>query len=215
MRLRNNPQANDNLKKYPDLVYVIPENMRGKWHQSFGNDHPISIEIGMGKGDFIIHHALNEPDMNFIGLEKYSTVMEKALRKVLNHEHLNNLCLVKDDAIRLGDIFSDHEIDRIYLNFSDPWPKSRHAKRRLTYQKYLDLYKKILKPGGSLIFKTDNRKLFEYSLVSIASDKEFIWDDVCLDLHHSDGYDDNIVTEYERKFSPFSPIYQLKVHVRG
>ena len=125
-----------------------------------------------------------------------------------------NLIFLKDDAVRLPELFENGELDRIYLNFSDPWPKSRHAKRRLTYPSFLELYKNALKKQGEMIFKTDNRNLFEYSLVTFANNG-FVFEDVCLDLHHQEGYEDNIQTEYERKFSKNGPIYRLAVRVKG
>lgn len=210
MRLRNNPDAMPFLEEHADLVFINPREHFGKWKEVFGNDHPIAIEIGMGKGDFIIENARRNPDINFIGIEKYSTVLTIAVKKYLDGETLPNLCFMKEDAAVLNEVFAESEIDTIYLNFSDPWPKKRHAKRRLTYSTFLDVYKLILKEGGHLIFKTDNRPFFEYSLVSMNNYGAHFFD-VCLDLHHSDGYEDNVMTEYEKKFSPYGPIYRIDI----
>jgi len=212
MRLRNNPNAESHLSSHEDFVDIRPEQTAGLWRSRFQNDAPLHLEIGMGKGDFIIGHALRDKDINFIGMEKYATVMDKALLKLERQETFpDNLRFLKDDAVNLDTLFAPGELDTIYLNFSDPWPKKKHAKRRLTYRTYLEKYIKVLKAGGDLIFKTDNRSLFEYSLVSIPA-SGFIIDDVSLDLHHSEGYDDNIMTEYERKFSKNGPIYYLRAH---
>lgn len=212
MRLRNNPEALDYLLSQEGLVYINPTDVKGKWHEIFGNDNPIFIEIGMGKGDFILENAKRYPEKNFIGIEKYSTVLTIAVKKAKNDEIPSNLRYLKEDAVRLNEVFDDEEIDGIFLNFSDPWPKKRHTKRRLTYKSFLDVYKKLIKDQGHLVFKTDNRGLFEYSLSSFAN-YGLTFEDICLDLHHSEGYDDNIQTEYERKFSPRGPIYRADVVV--
>ncbi|MBS5113497.1 MAG: tRNA (guanosine(46)-N7)-methyltransferase TrmB [Coprobacillus cateniformis] len=214
MRLRNNPKANEILENHKDIVVFNPNENKGKWHDVFSNDHPIYIEIGMGKGDFIIENAKTYPDINFIGIEKFPSVMVGALKKIDEEEPLANLRLMKVDAIELNDIFLENEVSRIYLNFSDPWPKKKHAKRRLTSETFLPIYQNILKRDGELILKTDNRTLFEYSLISF---QQFglQFEDVCLDLHHSDAYEDNIQTEYERKFSPFGPIYRIVTKFKG
>ncbi|MGX8680404.1 MAG: tRNA (guanosine(46)-N7)-methyltransferase TrmB, partial [bacterium] len=166
MRVRSNPKALEKLEQYPELVYLNPVDMKNKWAETFGNDHPIYIEIGMGKGDFIIENARRYPEINFIGIEKITTILYKAVHKYQEGEPLDNLLFVKEDAAMLGDIFGEGEVDQIFLNFSDPWPKKRHEKRRLTYRSYIDVYKQILKPLGHIILKTDNRSLFEYTLVS-------------------------------------------------
>lgn len=215
MRLRNNPKANEILMAHSHIVILDGKKYKNQWHQLFGNNNPIYIEIGMGKGDFIIENAKRYPEINFIGIEKFPSVMVGAIKKIdqLTKE-LPNLKLLKEDAILLKDIFESHEISRIYLNFSDPWPKKRHTKRRLTSPAFLNVFEDILKKDGELIFKTDNRLLFEYSLVSFQN-YGLYFDDVCLDLHHSEGYEDNIQTEYERKFSPYGPIYQIKAKFKG
>jgi len=215
MRLRNNPKANEILEAHQEIVILNTRDYKGCWKDVFGNDHPIYIEIGMGKGDFIIENAKRYPDINFIGIEKFPSVMVGAIKKIDEEECLpSNLKLMKEDAIFLTEVFDENEIDRIYLNFSDPWPKKKHTKRRLTSHHFLPVYKNILKEEGQLILKTDNRLLFEYSLISFQQfGMNFI--DVCLDLHHSEGYEDNIQTEYERKFSPFGPIYRIVTDFKG
>lgn len=215
MRLRNNPKANDILAAHQNVVILNSRDYHGKWHEVFQNDRPIYIEIGMGKGDFIIENAKRYSHINFIGIEKFPSVMVGALKKYdALSKDLMNLKFLKEDALFLDEIFDVQEISRIYLNFSDPWPKKKHAKRRLTSPTFLPIYEKILKHDGELILKTDNRSLFEYSLISFQQ-YGLQFEDVCLDLHHSEGYDDNIQTEYERKFSPFGPIYQIKTIWKG
>lgn len=179
-------------------VYYVdsPKDYKGSWNSLFGNDNPIYIEIGMGKGDFIIENALRYPDINFIGIEMYDSVMIRAVQKS-NELELNNLKLVKMDATFIEEIF-DNEIDLIYLNFSDPWPKDRHAKRRLTSSRFLERYDKIFKNGKKIIMKTDNIDLFNFSLDSLKEygyEIEFVTNDL-----YSDDIRENIATEYEKKF---------------
>lgn len=215
MRLRNNPKANEILENHKNIVVINTKGYKGSWKDVFQNNNPIYIEIGMGKGDFIIENAKRYPNINFIGIEKFPSVLVGAIKKMDNESiDLSNLKFMKEDAIFLSDVFEDKEIDRIYLNFSDPWPKKKHAKRRLTSKTFLPIYQKILKDQGELILKTDNRTLFEFSLISF---QQFHMDfhDVCLDLHHSEGYEDNIQTEYERKFSPYGPIYRIVTTFKG
>ena len=215
MRLRNNPKANEILENHKNIVVINTKGYKGSWKDVFQNNNPIYIEIGMGKGDFIIENAKRYPNINFIGIEKFPSVLVGAIKKMDNESiDLPNLKFMKEDAIFLNDVFEDKEIDRIYLNFSDPWPKKKHAKRRLTSKTFLPIYQKILKDQGELILKTDNRTLFEFSLISF---QQFHMDfhDVCLDLHHSEGYEDNIQTEYERKFSPYGPIYRIVTTFKG
>ena len=165
----------------------------------FGNSNPIRIEIGCGKGDFIVGTAAKEPDVNFLAVEKVSDVLMLAAEKVKKSELINvRVCCV--DAKELSEIFPEGSIDRIYLNFSDPWPKARHEKRRLTYKSFLEIYKKILKPDGAIYFKTDNRGLFDFSLESF---KEFgiRMEKLTYDLHNSEYMEGNVMTEYEKRFS--------------
>ena len=167
--------------------------------QLFGNDNPIRIEIGCGKGDFIVGTAAKEPDVNFLAVEKVSDVLMLAAEKVKKSE-LSNIRVCCVDAKELAEIFPEGSIDRIYLNFSDPWPKSRHEKRRLTYRTFLEIYKRILKPDGAVYFKTDNRGLFDFSLEEF---KEFGMrlEKLTFDLHNSEYMEGNVMTEYERRFS--------------
>lgn len=179
-------------------VYYIPnpKEKKGSWNSLFGNDNPIYIEIGMGKGDFIIGNALKYPDINFIGIEMYDSVMIRAVQKS-NELEVNNLKLVKMDATFIEDVF-DKEIDLIYLNFSDPWPKDRHAKRRLTSSRFLERYDKIFKGKKRIVMKTDNDDLFSFSLESLKSygyEIEYATNDL-----YSEDVSDNIATEYEKKF---------------
>ena len=167
--------------------------------QLFGNDNPIRIEIGCGKGDFIVGTAAKEPDVNFLAVEKVSDVLMLAAEKVKKSE-LSNIRVCCVDAKELAEIFPEGSIDRIYLNFSDPWPKSIHEKRRLTYRTFLEIYKRILKPDGAVYFKTDNRGLFDFSLEEF---KEFGMrlEKLTFDLHNSEYMEGNVMTEYERRFS--------------
>ena len=210
MRLRNNPRAYDIMNDNSDLVILDPIQYKSRFHELFLNDNPIYIEIGMGKGDFIYEMALRNPNINFIGIEKFPSVLAAAINKVNKKDKLDNLKFMHYDAIALTEVFDDHEVDHLYLNFSDPWPKKRHSKRRLTSSAFLDVYKKILVNEGKIEFKTDNRGLFEYSLISI-NDYQMNLDYVSLDLHHSPEMENNVMTEYERKFSVNGPIYKMIV----
>lgn len=214
MRLRNNPKAYEIMNENSDFVIIEPEKFKNKWKEIFGNSKPIYIEIGMGKGDFIYENARLNPDINFIGIEKYPSVLAAAINKInLQEEKVSNLRLMRYDAIELENIFNENEVAKIYLNFSDPWPKNRHEKRRLTSSKFLDVYHKILVTDGTIEFKTDNRSLFEYSLVSLNQYPMDI-ESVNLDLHRSPENETNIMTEYERKFCEKGPIYKLIARYR-
>ena len=214
MRLRNNPKAYDIMNENTDFVVIEPEKFKNKWKEIFGNDNPIYIEIGMGKGDFIYENARCNPNINFIGIEKYPSVLAAAINKInMQETKITNLRLMRYDAILLGDVFNENEVDKIYLNFSDPWPKNRHEKRRLTSSKFLDVYHKILVNDGVIEYKTDNRGLFEYSLVSL-NQYPLDLETVNLDLHHSPENETNIMTEYERKFCKKGPIYKLVARYR-
>ena len=196
MRLKNVKGANEIIIK--GLYYVEdPYINKGNWNKVFNNDNPIYIEIGIGKGKFIVENALKYPNINFIGIEKYDSVLVRAIQKS-NELELNNLKLVRMDAKRIEEVF-DHEVDRIYLNFSDPWPKDRHYKRRLTSYVFLDKYEHIFKNNKYIIMKTDNINLFNFSLESLTNhgyNIEFMTNDL-----HSLNDADNIMTEYEEKFS--------------
>ena len=207
MRLRNVRGSREAIAENP---YVIqePELQKGKWHTLFGNNNPIHIEIGMGKGKFITTLAQLNPNINYIGIEKYSSVLIRALEK-RSEVDCDNLFFIRFDAESIADIFDTDEVDRIYLNFSDPWPKDRHAKRRLTSKEFFKRYEYILKKDGYVAFKTDNRILFDFSLEQV---EEAGWNlkDVTFDLHHSEFQAGNVMTEYEEKFSAIgNPIHRL------
>lgn len=198
MRVRKRKGAEEHLANHPQYVILEPEAAKGKWHELFGNDNPIHIEVGSGKGAFITGMAQQNPDINYIGIDIQLSVLSYALDKVLA-SGAENVKLLRVDGSALTKYFEDSEVDMMYLNFSDPWPKSRHEKRRLTYKTFLDTYKQILPENGEIHFKTDNRGLFEYSLASF-SQYGMVINKVWLDLHASD-YEGNVMTEYERKFS--------------
>lgn len=198
MRVRNRPGAAEMLAAHPNFVISDPTLWKGKWNELFGNDHPIHIEIGMGKGQFITGMAKAHPEINYIGVEMQVSVVSIALDKLIE-QPLPNLKLLHVDGSALTEYFADSEVDQIYLNFSDPWPKKRHEKRRLTYKTFLAVDEQILRPNGEIHFKTDNQGLFEYSLTSF-SQYGMILKQVWLDLHQSQ-FEGNIMTEYEEKFS--------------
>lgn len=208
MRLRNIPGSREVIA---ENNYCIPETepTKGNWHSIFGNNNPIHIEIGMGKGKFIMTLAQQNPGINYIGIEKYSSVLLRGLQK-LEDEDLNNIRFIRMDAENICQMFDKDEVDRIYLNFSDPWPKDRHAKRRLTSRQFFDLYDQILKKDGILEFKTDNVSLFDFSLEEV---KEAGWklDAFTRDLHHDNTMNQgNVMTEYEERFSAKgNPIHKL------
>lgn len=199
MRLRHIPGAEEMIAGSP---YVIqePEKYKGSWSaQVFGNNHAIHIEVGMGKGRFIMKLAAENPGINYIGIERYPTVLLKGVQKREQIE-LSNLYFLCTDAGNMEEIFAAKEVDIIYLNFSDPWPKARYAKRRLTSPQFMKVYDSILSKDGVVEFKTDNRELFDYSLESVP---EAGWQILkyTFDLHHSDMAEGNVMTEYEEKFS--------------
>ncbi|HFH9836939.1 TPA: tRNA (guanosine(46)-N7)-methyltransferase TrmB [Streptococcus suis] len=198
MRVRNRKGAPELLANNPQYVILNPEDCKGKWAEIFGNNNPIHVEVGSGKGRFVTGMAAQNPDINYIGIDIQLTVLSYALDRVLE-AGLPNIKLLQVDGSDLTNYFAPAEIDRLYLNFSDPWPKKRHEKRRLTYKSFLDTYKEILPDKGEIHFKTDNRGLFEYSLVSF-SQYGMVLNQVWLDLHASD-FEGNVMTEYEEKFS--------------
>lgn len=198
MRLRYKPWAQEKLRAHGSFVIAHPEKMKGEWSKCFGDEKPIHLEIGTGKGQFIVEMAKQFPNINFIGIEKQDRVLVSALDKLLSEQHLANVKLVNANADHLFLYFEKGEIERIYLNFSDPWPKNRHEKRRLTYHKYLSYYEHILTQNGEIHFKTDNRKFFEYSLESFSTYGMKI-KNISLHLHEDDVF--NVMTEYEEKFS--------------
>ena len=202
MRIRKKSWEAEELSSNRHLVHE-PEQYKGKWHEYFGNDKPIYAEIGCGKGRFIVQNAIENPDVNFIGIERYSSVLLRALEKFDTEEYeaLTNIRFVCMDARNVEEVFVPEEVDKIFLNFSDPWPKARHAKRRLTSTEFLERYEKILAQGGRVEFKTDNTELFNFSLEQV---KEAGWylEKYTYDLHHQEEMNaGNIMTEYEEKFS--------------
>ncbi len=210
MRLRNIRGSREVIAG-SDYVIHEEETRAGSWHQIFGNTHPIHIEIGMGKGKFIMALAKANPQINYVGIEKYSSVLIRALEKMSQEKvPLTNLYFIRMDAEQIVKVFAKGEVDKIYLNFSDPWPKDRHAKRRLTSREYLARYQKILSDKGDVEFKTDNRLLFDFSVESV---REAGWELRALtyDLHQDAVLNQgNIMTEYEERFSALgNPIHKL------
>ena len=213
MRLRNIPGAKDAI---PDSSSVVqtPTECKAKWAEQFPKEQPIYIEVGMGKGRFLMDMARLHPDINYVGIEMYDSVLLRALQKREKLEtegiHLDNLKFMCMDARLLPEVFDKGEVERIYLNFSDPWPKARHAKRRLTSREFLARYNEILAPEGRVEFKTDNRDLFEFSLEEVEAAGWKLMAHT-FDLHHEDAMmEGNVMTEYEEKFSSMgNPICKL------
>ena len=206
MRLRNVRGASETIE---NSLYVIKnyEEYKGKYNIVFGNNNPIHIEIGMGKGNFIIGMAKKYPNINFIGIEKFDSVLVRAIEKV--DEDIPNLRFIRMDATDIEKVFYK-EIDTIYLNFSDPWPKNRHEHRRLTSEKFLKRYDNLFSKEKNIIMKTDNRKLFEFSIISF-TDYNYKIEEISLDMYNDD-IKDNVQTEYEKKFSEKGfPIYKIVV----
>lgn len=196
MRRRNVKYASLRIANHPELVIFEPNDCKGKWQSIFQNNHPIYLEVGMGKGKFLGELALTHPEINYIGIEKFESVIVQAVEKIAPL-HLNNIKLIQTDAEKLDEIFSKKELSKLFLNFSDPWPKNRHEKRRLTYQHFLEKYDNIL--DGTIEMKTDNRELFEYSLKSFNNNGwEFV--NISLDLHNIENEEKIITTEYEDRF---------------
>lgn len=209
MRLRNKPWAKDKIAENPQYVVPNPADYKGNWKEVFGNENPLHIEVGTGKGQFLVGMAKQNPHINYIGIEMYESVILSALERLIEEE-LPNLKLLNVDANQLSEFFTKNDVGRVYLNFSDPWPKKRHAKRRLTYKTFLNMYENLLVDGGEIHFKTDNQGLFEYSLTSF-SEYGLLLKYISLDLHKSD-FEGNVMTEYEEKFSQKgSRIYRCEV----
>ena len=215
MRLRNIPGAQDAILESPYVVQE-PQTKKGHWAEVFEKKQPLHIEVGMGKGRFLMDLARLHPEINYIGIEMYDSVLLRALQKreelEAAGEEFSNLVFIRVDARLLPEIFEKDEVDGIYLNFSDPWPKARHAKRRLTSREFLARYEKILKKEGTVEFKTDNRGLFEFSLEEV---RDSDWNlEVCtFDLHHDEELvKGNVMTEYEEKFSSMgNPICKMVI----
>lgn len=199
MRLRHIKGAEEEISESPYVVQD-PQSLKGRWHEFFGNDNPIRIEVGMGKGKFIMELAQMNPDINYVGIERYSSVLLRGLQKRAELE-LSNIYFMRIDALELTEVFAENEVERIYLNFSDPWPKDRHAKRRLESRQFLARYDQILKKDGTIEFKTDNRALFDFALEEVEAagwtlkEKTF---DLHADARLNEG---NVMTEYEERFS--------------
>ncbi|MFJ5768263.1 tRNA (guanosine(46)-N7)-methyltransferase TrmB [Psychrobacillus sp. NPDC093180] len=209
MRLRHKPWAEEFINSHPEIVIPNPEELKGKWESEFNNNHPLHMEVGTGKGQFITGMAKQNPNINYIGIELYDSVIVSAVENVIAAGSPSNLRLLKVNGADLDKYFEKNDVDRVYLNFSDPWPKIRHAKRRLTHEGFLKLYESILVDNAEIHFKTDNRGLFEYSLISMSAYGMLI-KDVSLDLH-ANMPEDNIMTEYEEKFSAKGqPIYRVE-----
>ncbi|MDF1618361.1 tRNA (guanosine(46)-N7)-methyltransferase TrmB [Petrocella sp. FN5] len=199
MRLRNVKKAFNRINDYEKLI-KDPINYKGKWHTYFDNDNPIHIEIGMGRGRFLIEQAKKNPTINYIGFEKFTVVMVKSLDNIKEEGDISNLCVVRYDAQDILELFEENEVAKVYLNFSDPWPKERHYKRRLTYREFLKKYEIILRPEGLLCFKTDNQLLFDFSLREMQMLGMSILKET-RNLHGSPWVQENIMTEYEEKFT--------------
>ena len=210
MRLRNVKGSRETIAANEYVVHT-PEEYKGKWHEFFGNENPIHIEVGMGKGKFIMELAKQNPDINYIGIEKYSSVLVRALEKRPELE-TDNLVFIRMDAENIVDVFEKDEVAQIYLNFSDPWPKDRHAKRRLTSVQFLARYDQFLVPDGRVVFKTDNRPLFDFSLEQV-EEAGWILENHTFDLHNSEYVEGNVMTEYESKFvAEGKPINRMVIY---
>lgn len=213
MRMRKKKNCAARIERCGDIRITEPELNKGKWNEIFGNDNPIHLEIGCGKGAFVTGMAELNPDINFIAIEKVEDVIVMAMEKAVEKQ-LTNVRFMDIDAEKLEDFFEKGEIRRIYLNFSDPWKKNKQAKRRLTHKNFLDRYKKVLNNGDYIWFKTDNRPLFEFSLNSFAREN-FKLENITLDLHNS-SFEGNVVTEYEQRFLDLGqPIYRLEAVYLG
>ena len=210
MRLRNIPGADEAVSACP---YAIdnPASFRGRWAACFGQEHPIHIEVGMGKGQFLFGQAAANPKISYIGIERYTSVLLRAIQKIDDAHPPKNIRFICMDAADLTEIFAPGEVSRIYLNFSDPWPKDRHARRRLTSAAFLARYDQIVSTDGTIEFKTDNRPLFDFSLEEIGASPLWKVTQHTFDLHHTpEMVCGNIMTEYEEKFSAAgNPICKL------
>ncbi|NDI37102.1 tRNA (guanosine(46)-N7)-methyltransferase TrmB [Chengkuizengella sediminis] len=204
-RLRRRSDTLEFLENAKDVVELEPQANKGRWREVFGNDNPIHVELGMGKGKFISEMSLKYPEFNFIGIDLYDELVRKASEKAyaLREEHevsnIDNLRLVLMNIEKIEEVFDENEIDQIYLNFSDPWPKKRHASRRLTHANFLKKYQKVLKNNGEIHLKTDSVSLFEFSLNSFA-DLDLKMKNIKLDLHKESTPENHVFTEYEEKF---------------
>lgn len=200
MRMRHKPHAVGTLLEHPDIVIFKPALHKGAWQSEFNNTNPIYVELGMGRGQFITTNAVKYPNINFIGIEKKNEVVLTALTRALEYDQpLANLRMLPTNIDYIAELFDQHEIDTLMINFCDPWPKDRHAKRRLTHRRFLKVYMELLKPKGEIIFKTDNRELFDFSVTEF-QELGFELAEITYDLHKLED-PHNIMTEYEKKFS--------------
>lgn len=212
MRIRKKKNCAARMEACGELWIKNPEETKGKWNEIFGNDNPVYLEIGCGKGRFASETAKSDPNINIIAMDLFEDVVVMAMEK---SKEIPNVKFFVGNAANLSKYFEYGEIKRIYLNFSDPWKKKKQAKRRLTHSNFLKIYKQILPVGGKICFKTDNRALFEFSLNSFAEDRDFKMSNISLDLHNSD-FEGNVMTEYEQKFSEQGmPIYRLEAEYLG
>lgn len=214
MRIRKKPWAENEIATNKAIIKE-PKEFKGKWNEVFGNNNPIHIEIGCGKGQFLSKMSKLNPDINYIGIEKEEQIIVTALKKSRELDTGNNIRFFVLDVAEILDAFNTGEVERIYTNFADPWHRKRKwAKRRLTHKNFLNLYEQLFgEKGGEIFMKTDNKVLFEFSLNEIA-DKGWRLHNMTLDLHNSD-YEGNIMTEYEEKFSSMGmPIYRLEAYYR-
>ena len=213
MRMRKKKNLDTRFAACANVMITNPQSAKGKWNEIFSNENPIHLEIGCGKGRFIMEMAKRYPEINFVAVEREEGALIMATENARDLA-LSNLKFISFDAAELGDVFESEEVDRIYLNFSDPWPPNRQRRRRLTHADYLDVYNSILRKAGDLCFKTDNQRLFVWSISSIC---EYEWhvQNISLDLHNSELAKDNIMTEYEEKFSSQGfRIYRLEARRR-
>lgn len=199
MRLRKKPWIVERIKEFSDIIVDQPALHKGKWRNFFQNSAPLHVEVGTGKGLFISTLAQQHPEINYIGMEYMPDIIYYAARRAAAKE-LKNIALLCFDVNYILEVFETGEVDRLYINFCDPWPKNRHAKRRLTHHQFLARYKQILVPDGEIHFKTDNEQLFAYSLNEFAADRDFQLKNITFDLHNS-AFDNPAMTEYEEKFS--------------
>ncbi len=214
MRLRNVKHAKETLNSHPNILIANPKNHRGEWSKVFGHVAPIHVEIGCGKGKFIVESAKNNPSINYIGIEKFDSVIIRALEKLIE-DPLPNVRLIRMDAEEIESVFDVQEISCIYLNFSDPWPKKRAAKRRLTSDRFLDRYQTVLKRNSNIQMKTDNFSLFQFSMMEFVKHESYTINTISLDLYKHLP-DDNIQTEFEEKFVGLgNRIFYLNVLYKG
>lgn len=213
MRVRKKKNCAIRMEACGEVWIRKAEEQKGKWSSVFGNNNPIHLEIGCGKGKFISEMAQRNPNVNYIAMDLFEDVLVLAMERVVACG-VDNVKLFVGNAAMLEEYFKTGEIERIYLNFSDPWKKKKQAKRRLTHKNFLNIYKKIIKNGNKICFKTDNKDLFEFSLNSFA-EENYKLSNITFDLHNS-GFDDNVMTEYETKFSEIGmPIYRLEATYIG